>query len=373
MTGSLPPIFIDDHTPYDGRHGVTGMARLAPAVLLIVLLAGCSDAPAATPGSDPGNGKPGVDCGDDPCDAPLTAASSIAAPTWTVGQWWEWQPADAAGPGEPFKSVVLSSGAGGSVVGTDSVDRAKQKAAFDHILLGDLSPTLAVTAWGGEWDLLSFPLTDGKTWSTSIPNIAWDIYGDSVDLDMRAQFDDTIDGFRFMGHNGDAMVLEGTYLPASGWFGELTVYDVDPGQDPLEFKFTAVKSGLNYTGSVFTAAAEPLLILDDENGFTDVPTEGGEPIVGAPQPHGTFTMAADTHLYGVMVAVGVIGGRVITLTDPANQQRQLVATGTPEDEQVLWIDEPGVEGQWTLATAGAGGFSGAFIDLYEVTVVETVL
>lgn len=348
------------------------MARPALAFLLIVLLAGCSGSPAGDGDADAG--KAGEACAQVPCaDVPLDADSSVAAPTWAVGQWWEWEPADAAGTGEPFKSVVLNTGAGGSLVGTDSVDRAKQRAAFDHILMGDLSPALAVTAWGGQWQLLSFPLTDGKTWATSVPNIAWDIYGTSVDLDMRADFDDAIDGFRFMGHNGGAMVLEGTYLPATGWFGELVVYDVDPEQDPLEFKFTAIDSGLNFTGPVFTATAEPLLVITDQNGFTDIPTEGGQPIVAAPQPHGTFTMEADTHLYGGIIAVGVVGSRVITLTDPENRQRQVVATGAPEDEQVLWIDEPGVAGQWTLATAGAGGFSGAFVELYEVAVTEVTL
>lgn len=351
------------------------MARTLVALLLVALLAGCSEAPAGDTGADAG----GVDddCATgatDPCaGAPLSAASSVPAPKWAVGQWWEWEPADATGTGEPFRSVVLTTGAGGSVVATDDVERAKQRAAFDHILMGDLSATLAVTAWGGEWQLLSFPLTSGKTWTATIPNIAWDIYGPSVDLAMRADFDDGIDGFRFMGHNGDAMVLEGTYLPATGWFGELVVYDVDPEQDPLEFKFTAVKSGLNFTGSVFTATAEPLLLLMDQNGFTDVPTEGGEPIVAVPQPHGTFTMVAETHLYGAIVAVGVAGGRVVTLTDPANEQRQLVATGAPEDEQVLWLDEPSIAGQWTLATAGAGGFSAAFVELYEVAVTEVDL
>lgn len=347
------------------------MARPVLALLLIALLAGCSDAPASDAGVQAGADAP---CAADPCaDAPLSADSSVPAPTWAVGQWWEWEPADVAGTGESFKSVVLSTGASGSVVGTDSVDRAKQRAAFDHILMGELSSTLAVTAWGGAWELLSFPLTDGKTWATSIPNIAWDIYGPSVELAMRADFDDAIGGFRFMGHKDGAMVLEGTYLPATGWFGELVVYDVDPEQDALEFKFTALKSGLDFAGSVYTATAEPLLVIADQNGFTDVPTEGGQPIVAAPQPHGTFTMAADTYLYGAIVAVGVVGGRVIALTDPANQQRAVVAKGAPEDEQVLWIDEPGLAGQWTLATAGAGGFSAAFVELYEVTLTDVTL
>lgn len=363
------------HTPYDPGDGVARMAIRVPLVplLLAALLAGCSDPPARGPAETLPTCADAAEADCVPLP-PLTSESSVAAPSWAIGQWWEWQPEDAGGEGTPFRSVVVATGASGSTLGSDEPGRAKQAAAYGHLLLGEVQADLGVTAFGGAWDLLSFPLTDGKSWTTTIPNIAWDIYlpAETVDVAMRADFDAELEGFRIMGHVADAMLIEGTYLPATGWFGELTVYDVDPEQDPLEFTYRATATGTNHTGPVYTATAEPLLNLVDANGFDNLPTEGGQPVV-SPQPHGTFTMAAGTQLYGIIVAISVVGGRVVTLTDPANEQRQVVATGAPEGEQVLELDEAGVAGAWTVATSGAGGLSMAIVELYEVTVTETVL
>lgn len=350
---------------------------LAAFVAVALLLSGCASSPGAEgPGDATGT--------DTPCDPavdvnacepqPLSADSSVPAPTWAVGQWWEWQPEDGNGVGTPFRAVVVSTSADGAVLGSDVALRAKQDAAFDQLMLGEVGAGLALSGWNLDWDMLSFPLTNGKTWTATIANIAWDEhpYDQPLDLDMRAEFDEALQGFRIMGHAGEDMLFEATYLPATGFYGEFVVYDTDEGQPPLEFSYTALSAGHNFTGPVYTATAEPLLNLIDAIGFDDVPIEGGQPVV-APQPHGTFTMANGDLLFGQVGALAIVGSRVVTLTDPANEQRQVVATGAPEDEQVLLVDEAGVAGQWTVATSGAGGLSVGWASLYAVTLTETLL
>lgn len=343
---------------------------LRPIVLLLLaaLLAGCSDSGAKGDDDAPsaGDGEPVAGAVDANGEAPL--------PTWQVGQWWEWQAAFGSGAGPKFRSIVSAVDGSGYMLATENLDMAKQEAAFTYPILGAVTKDLGMEGWGGDWDLLDFPLSDGKTWTATMPNIAWDVSPDAtVDLAMSATYDADLAGFRFMGHLDEGMVLEGTYLPATGWFGQLDFYDIDPGQEELEVGLTAVAAGLNYTGPVHTATAESLLVIEDGNGLDGPPPEG-QPFVMGPTPTGTFTLGAGTTLYGYVFAESVLGTRVVTITDPANEQRQVVSSGDIDgDEKELFLDEPGIAGQWTVATSGAGGFSYTYIQVFEVTVVSTTL
>jgi hypothetical protein len=344
--------------------GVGGMlARAAFAIALAAALAGCSNAPQA-------NG-PGLGSEDDPGDDAVVSLDA-AAPEWQVGQWWEWE-TSFGGETRPdtFRSVVAQAASGGYVLASDQDGMAKEEAAFGHPLLGEVSASLSLEGFGGTWDFLDFPLTDGKTWQATIPNIASDILGSpTATVAMRADHDPDLPGYRIMGHVDQGMLLEATYLPETGWFGEVLLYDLDPSQEEVEVGLRAVSAGLNFTGTAYTATAEELLILNDGSGL-DAPPPEGQPFL-QPEPSGSFTMAADTLLYGVLAAESVLGGRVITLTDPANQQRQLVSQGGPDgDEQLLWVDEEGVAGEWHVVTSGAGGFTYAYVELYEITLTET--
>lgn len=333
-------------------------------VLVAAALAGCAGQPGGAADAD------GASSTDDAGAPPVTldAASSVAAPVWQVGQWWEWQAVFGSTPADTtFCSIVVEAG-GAPVLATEKDAQAKHEAAFGHPLLGALGPGLQMSGFGGDWDLLDFPLTDGKTWTATMPNIAWDVLpADGVSVAMTATFDEALPGFRLVGQVEQGTLLEATYLPATGWFGQIDIYDIDPGQEELEVGYTAVSTGLNYTGPYFRHEARLALALQDGNGFTDFPTEGGQPFV-QPQPHGTFDLAQGGMLYGLLSAESVIGSRVITLTDPANGQRQVVSQGDLDgDEQFLFLDEPALAGAWTVATTGSGGYSFAYVELYEIT------
>lgn len=344
------------------------MLRLAAALAaLTVVLAGCAEEGAKpTDGTDPA-----VD--DAAPQGPLT---SIPAPSWEPGQWWEWETTFSDGSkGEPFRSIVFPfSDAGTYTLVTESDAVAKQAATYGHLLLSPVrAGDLAMSDWSDSpWSLLSFPLTDGKTWTATIPNVAWDIFlpATTVEATLTATFIEA-DGSQVLvglaGDVGEHRVLDAVYDPASGWFRSLTFHDVDPGDMPLEISWTAKSAGLNYTGPYFDHEAKLLLAFGDYVGFDNLPTEGGQPYTAAPQPYHTFTMGEGTTLYGYVGAFSVVGARAVVLTDPANQQRNLATPGAPEGEGFLALDEPGQAGQWTLATAGAGGLSAAFAEIYELT------
>ena len=351
------------------------MPRLAAAVLLVALLvSGC-----AGKGGDAGPDDLSADGGADGADG-IATFDSLPAPTWQAGQWWEWETTFTSGTRpETFCSIVLSTGTE-TVLVTEKDGMAKESAAFGHPLLAPVRASdLAMGGWGdAPWSVLSFPLTDGKTWTATIPNIAWDIYlpAETVEATFTATFNDAPAGeppvVAIAGMVEDAKVMDAEYDAATGWFRTLTFYDVDPGQDPLEVTWTAKSAGLNYTGPYFHAEAQLLLAFDDRNGFSDFPTEGGQPYTDAPEPYHTFTMGSGA-LYGYAGVVSVVGARTLVLVDPANNQRNVAPPGAPEGQQFLFLDEPGQAGEWRITTAGAGGMTAAFAELYEVTLASSTL
>lgn len=356
------------------------MARLAPlAVLAFLLLSGCAGkAPASADAAD--------DAGDDGSQ-PAGAAgpvTSLDAPTWSVGQWWEWEVSFGTETREEtFCSIVVGAGGSGYTLATERDGMAKEEAAFSHPLLGPVgSGDLAMDGWGGDaWSLLQFPLTHGKTWTATMPNIAWDIVpAETVELSMLAHVmqasgeEGTI--AHIQGKIGEQTLVSAIYDPATGWFRELSFYDVDAGDEGLEVGFRAVSHGMNYTGPIFQATAERLLDWFDGSGFTDVPTEGGQPFA-SPSPYVSFTVAGgEGHLlYGVLVAEAVIGARAIALVGPDNQPRYFEAHDAALEGagNALWLDEPALAGTWHVASGGAGGFSAAFGAVWEVVLTETAL
>jgi hypothetical protein len=353
--------------------------RLAPlALAAFLLLSGCAGkSPEADAGLDGSGDEPG---GGQGSGSEAGTVTSIAAPTWSVGQWWEWQTRFGDGAADDtFCSIVTATGSGYTLA-TEKDGMAKEDAAFNHPLLGSIRQgDLAFDAWAdAAWSVLDFPLTDGKTYTKTIPNIAWDVFlpSDTVDVRFAATFleGDGAQQVGLRGTNGEHLLVDAVYDSGTGWFSRLDFYDVDPGQEALEVGWTAVATGTNYTGPYFHATAEPLLVWFDGLGFDDDPTQGGQPFAN-PNPYATFTVAGgENHrLYGALVAEAVAGGRAVVLIGPDHQARhvEVVDPVADGDGMVLWLDEPALAGQWHIASAGAGGFSGGFAELYEVVLTES--
>jgi hypothetical protein len=331
--------------------------------ILALLLAGCT-------GSKPDAEETGVPGATLAPGAADPSATSVAAPVWAIGQWWEWEVSfGTVTLEETFCSIVVAADGSGYALATEKTAWAKEEAAFDHPLLGTVSKGLVMSGLDGDWSLLSFPLADGKTWTASVPNIAWDILPERVDVAMTARFvpqQGKAPLVVLTGLSGTSTLLEAEFDPASGWFSSLRFFDIDPGQEALEVGFRAASSGTNYTGPWFQHVATPLVSLADQNGFSDVPTEGGEPYTAPPQPYVAFTVTEGKTLFGYVIAEAVAGARAAALVDPANQARHLEAQGAPEGQAGLFLDEPGMPGEWRLVTGGAGGYSGLYAEIFEV-------
>lgn len=359
--------------------------RLALLALALLLLSGCSGkAPDAAADAAKGDGDSPADAVPAEVTTDASGKLSFAAPDWKVGQWWEWETSFGAQTADfTYCSIVVATAGSSYTLATEREASAKDEAAFSMPLLGAVGrPDLAMGAWGDEpWSLLSFPLTDGKTWSARMPNIAWDVVdGDTVDLTMTARIPQPPAGDSpvalIEGKAGGATLVAATYDPATGWFRDLWFWDVDAGQEGLEIGYHAKSAGMDYTGPIFQATATPLLDWFDGGGFDDVPTEGGQPFV-EPHPYTDFTMqGGDGHLlYGVLLAEAVAGARAVVLVDPNNQERHFEAHDAALEGggSFLWLDEPAVQGMWRVGSAGAGGFSGAYGELFELVVTESAL
>lgn len=350
--------------------GLGRVLRTALVVALALLLPGCSTAPdkaaAAAPLSETS-----------PSAAPanLDAKSSVPAPDWAIGQWWEWETSFGTSVSDfTYCSIVIGKEGKAYTVATEKTEAAKEEATFGMPLLGSIAGgDLAMTGWGdAPWALLSFPLSDGKTWTTTMPNIAWDsIHSRTADLAMSAAFDAAIGkigGFHITGSTGGATLVQGEYDAAAGWFTGLRFYDTDAGEEGLEIGFRAKSMGLDYTGPYFVHTAKPLLVLEDGSGFTDDPTQGGQPFV-QPQPQGTFTMQAGTRLYGQVFVDTVLAARTVALLTPAGEVRQVndYNADLNGDSVGALVDEPAIPGDWHIFSAGAGGYSQASVHLFELT------
>src|SRR5688500_1053997 len=137
--------------------------RALVALVSMLLLAGCT-------GGD-GGGKDDAAAGDDILGdgmvPTVTSNSSVQAPTWQAGQWWEWETTFGTEVADyTFCSIVLTGGDGERFLVTENEDMAKGEAAFGHPLLGQILSDLTMVGWGhGGFNVLSFPLEDGKTWT----------------------------------------------------------------------------------------------------------------------------------------------------------------------------------------------------------------
>lgn len=368
VTGLLA---MHEHSSSRGSVG----AALA-ALLLTSLLAGCADGPAPATDDLLSTGGDALPGDDRDLRTDLTSEDRLAAPDWRVGDWWGIQIAfgSQGGDGARINSIVTDAN-NGYFLATDDPQVAKAHALRDLPLLGAMTRDLSATAYGGTWDWFQFPLSDGAAWTGEIPNIAFDILPDGqVPVRFTATFSDAVDvaGETYPGYDVEGVTEDGTpiiryaYAPTVGWIASATVYDIDPGQDPVEFTLTLAEYGRNWTGTYYVDEANVVLENLDGSGLTDPPPEG-QPFA-AVSPHATFTVSEDAmYLYGIVVNAAVAGARATVLHTPTGEVRHYEAVGAPGDESVVRIDEPALPGQWRLATTGAGAFTFSDVLLAEIT------
>lgn len=359
----------------DGSSPRGSVGGALAALLLTSLLAGCTGDPEPGPTDDLRSTDDALSEGGRDLRTDLTAEDRLPAPAWQVGDWWGIRITYGSQGGEDRVNSIVTEADNGYLLATDDQQVAKAHALRDLPLLGAMTRDLSATAYGGTWDWFQFPLSDGATWTGEIPNIAFDVLPEGqVPVRFTATYSDAIDvaGKTHPGYDVEGVTEDGTpivryaYAPMVGWITSATLYDIDPGQDPIEFSYELVEHGRNWTGTYYVDEANVLLENFDGSGLTDPPPEG-QPFASV-SPLATFTVSEDaTYLYGIIVNVAVAGARTTILYAPDGEARHYEALGAPGDENVVRIDEPARAGLWRLATAGAGAFTFSDVLLAEIT------
>lgn len=220
--------------------------RVAVALAVLVVLAGCSDAPKGdgttreTFSTAPGTSAP----------LPADALDGSAPPNWQVGQSWTWRiESSRLTNAQETRLVVLS--ANGITYHVGATDFADAVLAYPfHLLgLGDIdATTLAWQAHGSKVQFLRFPLIDGDRFT----NDFWSAPG--ADVELRAMNvtgpRGPEPGFRSTAYyaGSDTVFMEADYATARGQF--VRVATMFGGSEPFA-QATLVGDRANETGIAF--------------------------------------------------------------------------------------------------------------------------
>lgn len=223
---------------------------IAFAVVVPAALAGCVDEPTAAESLERGR-LDAVPDANEPgkiADATGKLLDAGAAPTWNVGDWWEFK-----SPDDGHTYAVSAAGSDSYTVLPKKVDAAVYDAVFDISFVGSIKRAdLSGRQEAGPVKFFDFPLSDGKTWKTT-----WD----GFEVTLTAKEEATIPtplgpgpGFSITGIRGNETFVEYTYSPVVKWWTKVTW-----GGD---YSLELIGAGANYTGELYTAEATTVVDKD---------------------------------------------------------------------------------------------------------------
>jgi hypothetical protein len=331
-----------------------------------------------------------------PSDAPLTAEDGrdlrtelqaddrVEAPRWQIGERFRHHVffGSEDTEGRHYDTIVVAETPAAWILATDDREVAKVDAIQDYPILGDIQKSdLTMSAFGDSWDLYQFPLHHGAHWESDFPNIAWDAYPDEVvHLTFNASYAPDIltpegprPGFEITALGPDGRIVAAyDYVPAIGWFAHLTVYDIDEGQDPIEFHATSMGHDLGWHGTLYLDEAR--VAIENLGGYGVDPDGGTQPFVIEPSLTATFTVSPDAeYLMGLVAALVVAGIEEIALLSPSREVHHWETAGAPIEEfQTVW-ETAAETGEWRLVAVGAGVVALSYVELYEIDEVTTIL
>lgn len=339
-------------------------SRLATALLLTALLAGCSDAP------DPVDADPGTPGTQEEAPAPFT----VTGTGWQVGDWWShrWI-SPASGLDFTVKSIVAVNESGTHLVATDLELIAAQHAAFFFMDLGRMDPDGTMTAGDFEFPWYQFPLVDNKTWTAQEKNLgdAFDIVTRTIEFTARQVGSGNGAHFLVEGRVGGKLYVEYDYKPEIGWFSAFQSYSLTAeGDEPVEaFTITTEGQGTGFAGTYYSSVGDILVNTQTlvHPGSTSPP--------GSAQ---TFTLgAAHTHLFAIAFSFAAGGASHTQIVAPDGQHWEATAVGDPDGNNVNPNGSPGSlvftpsqPGQWQVALGGAGVVAGGGAIVWGVAITE---
>lgn len=324
----------------------SSLLRILPA---IVLLAGCA-APASVPSSE---AKPA------PTAFVFDGEERSASP-WAVGQWLQYE----------VKTLVSQAGTVNAVFDGERfiADRrswALEEASRDVPILGGFDPaTLASTAFGQPWRPLELPLSDGKTWTATLPIL--DAYGQPVPrpVEFTAKAGTVFlpgrqeAGFTVEGRIEGNLSVETSYSPSL----HLPTYIRlrPPGANGTTWAAELREDGKEWVGPVWAADSQ-VLVAD----YALVAPNEADPT--APYADALLSSefagpAADVTVFGYLVSVAFAGTAYLQLSDPEGTAVAATALGAPIGVEVASIDAEGRPGTWKVTGVGVGAV--AFVAAY---------
>lgn len=329
-------------------------------LMLVPLLAGCADegspgpAPSSTGGVQYQDEVVSVAVDTMPRDPPARGERTLQeAPRWRLGEWWTYTMTDGfTGGTYEFTRVVAGEdrAAGNYLVGFPVEAFSNDVMLFHVPGFGDIAQTnLAYETHDAYFQMLDFPLTDGKDWE--------------------AEFEGTGKGPALVTVDGDKAHIElispsyhvqATYDPAIGEISEMTI------NNGTYATYSVTGHGYDYRGLVRVPHAHDLIFIHGRMaGVVDM----GQPLLppSPTTPTDTVEIPAGYDRASFIIAVG--GGPAFGLPPPPGVFRETVtapdgtvyeamltpvdvATGTPLKIIAVGHDDP--TGTWTLEHLAAG-------------------
>lgn len=223
--------------------------RVAVALVVVVVLAGCSDAPKDNGPATSATGSSGPN-GTEPGEA--AAQNGSVPPTWQVGQSWRWR-IESTRLADAIETnlVVLTAGGATYDIGTTNLTTADDAYPFHLLGLGAVdATTLAWEAHGAPVQFLRFPLTDGERFTTDF----WSAAGAEVEIRAANVIGPSgpEPGFRSTAYyaGSDSVFMEADYASARGQF--VRVATRFGATEPFA-EASLIGDGDNETGHAFRA------------------------------------------------------------------------------------------------------------------------
>lgn len=318
-------------------------ARVLPVLAALLVLAGCLGNDASAPTGTIESGQL-VDDAAGPDAVGLSADGvGVEVPVWSVGDAWTGNAHDGEET-RPITLVVTRADGASYFVETTDQGNAGWDAMFDISYLGAIRASdLAGAQQGQPVQFFSFPLTDGKTWTT-----LWD--GREVQLAATK----SARGFDIVGTIDGEPYVELDYVPALRWWSKLRF------AEGYGITIDAVQSA--WTGTLVSATAK--LVYE------------GHPAVPVASPGaGTFTMD-EGQAFGVVTVTG--GGtqwaRAFYLVQPDHQPYLTQSITNAEAEFMgrtvfLYEEIPAIAGTWQIVAPAVHDPAGAFhLSVHQVAV-----
>lgn len=293
-------------------------------------------------------------------------------PSWTHGDWWEYDITFDLGFGSPFlegpSKIVVYDTSNGYKVAAGDRNAAIVDQYFDFFFVGSLTADLGTTIEGTEFRMFEFPLTDGKTWSAR-----YSFFGEVVDLKMAAtEVPDAGDpagptpGFMVVGTSEAGWTFEYVYSPVSKWVTSFKASGSPFGGDPIEILAVKLReNGANYQGTfrvlemddLYFRFVVPIAALDPAS--ADPALLGIPPadVVNVPDGFTFVQRIVFEQVFAIQldprVPAAAAGAVIVELLDPSGKKEDYMQTSEGIKFSVV-TDEPPVTGDWKVAYAVPG-------------------